>query len=342
MHAPEFRDSRLGGDTIGRLDQLAIAEAFGRESASLSDALIEELSSLSPFRIAALERATRDAHRYAPDHAPKREPGVAGRMRRLFVSEQTPARVPPSRSGQWFRLMHPDGYIREATLKEIDEPPPAPIFLGALLLCLNDHVPQVRTAASQCFRRLDGFIPATVIADTVPYLVTRQFTWWNVEDRQAIDALLAPAEVRIAIKSLLMTSLAAWLPRFFRDLLASDIADSWLIELATGARHPAIRARSILVLVEGRVDRLPAFRSRWRDRLHNPERPVDVSFDIAALIAAGARDRTVKVRKAAMEGLVRHHRTLPDVDRLLEAFDNGGNAAVRDRVDFIRRQLRAG
>ena len=60
------------------------------------------------------------------------------------------------------------------------------------------------------------------------------------------------------------------------------------------------------------------------------------------LISAGARDRTVAVRKAAAEGLVRHYKNLQDAPQLIDAFGHEKNAAVRSRLDFIRRQLVAG
>jgi hypothetical protein len=165
--------------------------------------------------------------------------------------------------------------------------------------------------------------------------------WANANDREASFMLLKREDVGHSIRALLMASNAAWLPRFFRDLLSSDIADGWLVDLATEARHPAIRARSTIVLVEGKVDRLVEFRSLWRNPLRNPVRPVDTPFDIEALISAGARDRTVAVRKAAAEGLVRHFRRLPDVAELMETFGAEKNTVIRNRLDFIRRQLAA-
>jgi hypothetical protein len=341
MHAPDFRDRRLPGDTIRRLDAFAAAEESGSESMELAEAVIAELSSTSPFGVTALERAVRDAYRYAPYREPKRQLTLAERFTGLFAAPTEAPRLPPSRPGQWLRLMHPNGYVREAVLQAIDGPPPASIFLAALLLALNDHVPQVRDAARQCLERLQDATPTAVISATVPYIVTRWPNWANASDREASFGILKREDVLASIRLLLTNSNAAWLPRFFRDLLASDIADAWLVDLATEARHPAIRARSTLVLVEGQVDRLVEFRSLWRNPLRNPVRAVKASFDASTLISAGARDRTVAVRKAAAEGLVRHYRTLPDVELQLAAFADEKNVAIRNRLDFIRRQLAA-
>ena len=341
MHAPEFRDTRLARDTIRRLNEFAAAEETGRESAHLAEALIEELSDLSPFHATALQRAVRDAYRYAPDHTPTQRSGPTERPANLIFTPALPGRSPPSRAGRWLRLMHANGYVREEVLKGIDEAPPAPIFLAALLLSLNDHVPQVRAEASQCLGRLHETTSAAVISATVPYIVTRWPGWAKAKDREANLVLLKREDVGPSIRSLLIASNAAWLPRFFRDLLSSDIADGWLVDLATEARHPAIRARSTIVLVEGKVDRLVEFRSLWRNPLRNPARRVDTPFDIAALISTGALDRTVAVRKAAAEGLIRHYRSLPNVSQLLGSFSREKNAVIRNRLDFIRRQLAA-
>jgi hypothetical protein len=342
MHAPDFRDKRLPGDTIRRLDAFAIAEESGGESAELAEALIEELSSISPFGITALERAVRDAYCYAPYRMPKRRPTLLERCAVLFTAPTEAPRLPLSQPGQWLRLMHPNGYVREAVLKAVHQPPPAPIFLAALLLALNDHVPQVRTAAGQCLERLHETVSSAVISATAPYIVTRWPNWANANNRQASFVLLKREDVLASIRFLLGSSNAAWLPRFFYALLASDIADAWLVDLAKGARHPAIRARSTLVLVEGKVDRLVEFRSLWRDPLRNVVRPVNASFDVSALITIGARDRTVAVRKAAAEGLVQHYRNLSDVAQLMASFSAEKNAVIRNRLDFIRRKLAEG
>lgn len=339
MPAPEFRDTRLARDTIRRLDEFAAAEETGGESAHLAHALIEELSDLSPFHATVLQRAVRDAYRHAPDRAPKRGSALAERLANLIFTPALPGRSPPSPVGRWLRLMHANGYVREEVLKAIDAAPPAPIFLAALLLSLSDHVPQVRAEASQCLGRLHETTSTAVISATVPYIVTRWPGWAKAKDREAGLAFLRREDVSHAIRALLMASNATWLPRFFRDLLSSDIADGWLVDLATEARHPAIRARSTIVLVERKVDRLVEFRSLWRNPLRNPTRTVDTPFDVAPLISTGARDRTVTVRKAAAEGLVRHYRNLPDVMQLLESFGTEKNAVIRNRLDFIRRQL---
>jgi len=339
MHAPDFRDKRLAGETIRRLDAFAAVEESGTDSAALAAALVDELADLSPFRFRTLERAVRDAYRYAPYRAGRHEPSLAARVKGLFVAPKAPPRLPPSPIGRWLRMMHPNGYVREEVLTAIDEPPPGAVFLVAVLQALNDHVPQVRAAAEQCLVRVRDQISDAVITAAVPYLVTRRASWKEPGDRQAIAALLDREGVRDAIRTLLTTSPAAWLPRFFRDLLALEIADTWLAGLATEARHPAIRARSTLVLVEGKVDRILEYQGLWRDPLRNQVRIVDADFDLGRLIATNARDRTVIVRKAAAEGLVRHYRTLPDVAQQLAAFGDEKNAVIRHRLDFVRRQL---
>lgn len=342
MHPPDYRDNRLAGEMIRRLDAFAAAEESGVESAHLAAALIDELSGISPFRFTALERAVREAYRYAPQGTDRHEPTLAERVKRLLVAPIAAPRLSPSPQGRWIRMMHPNGYIREEVFTAIDQPPPAPVFLAALLQSLNDHVPEVRAAAEQCLVRVRDRMSDTVITAVVPYLVTRRASWQDPGDRAAVAALLDREDARNAIRALLMTSHAAWLPRFFRNLLALAIADPWLVDLATGAGHPAIRARSTLVLVEGKVDRLLEFQGLWRDPLRNQVRIVEVAFDVGRLISTNAKDNTVTVRKAAAEGLVRHYRTLPDIEQQLAAFGNETNAVIRNRVNFVRRKLTGG
>ena len=68
----------------------------------------------------------------------------------------------------------------------IDVPPPAPVFLAALLLCIDDHVPQVRQAASRLLERVGPQIDPAIIMATAPFFV--------LERRRAAGA--DPAGVR--------------------------------------------------------------------------------------------------------------------------------------------------
>lgn len=349
MRAPNDQYRRLDAAILGRIRQLADAEAAGADVTDIAEALIEALSPVSPFAIEALERAHRFANHYAPSNwAP--EPvasasSLAGYVKRLLATRQGP--TPPSPRVappglRWLKILAWSGFVRESTFKAIDEPPPAPIFLAALLHGLNDHVAQVRAAANECFLRIGGRIAPDIVIAAAPYLVRRPREWRHAENSTVITALLSVPEVRAGIRELLTTGQDGWLPRFFRDVLFTDLADGWLEELASKAVHPAIRARSIMILADGRVDGLLAYEGRWRNPSWNRTRPVAVPFNAEALIATGARDRTVIVRKAAAQGLIRHYKTLPDVPALLAAFGDEKNNAIRERLDFIRRKLAAG
>ena len=72
-----------------------------------------------------------------------------------------------------------------------------------------------------------------------------------------------------------------------------------------------------------------------RDMLHR-------RFDVRALIASAARDTSLKVRKAAAQGLVLHYRDIQDLDGVIARFDSETNKAVRERLDFVRRRVAQG
>jgi hypothetical protein len=315
MRVPEDRTDRLDETIYSQLRTLADAEQAGADVAPIAETLLGTLSPLSPFQIEALERAYRSARYSALNNWPN-EPWTRGRglvafLDRIFETRPRSRAAPPRTPKpalRWLKILDSSGFVREEMLNAIDGPPPSPILLAALLHSLNDHVPQVRAAANECFPRIGGTIATDVIVAAVPYLVRRPREWRHAQNSSVVQALLSLHDIRAGVRETLLTGKDGWLPRFFRDLLATDLADIWLEEIASKAAHPAIRARSILILTEGKVDGLVAYEGRWRDATWNRTRVVEVTVDIPALIATGARDRTVLVRKAAAQGLARHYK----------------------------------
>lgn len=248
----------------------------------------------------------------------------------------------------WLLLLHPDGYLRQRALEDLQVAPGSALRLAILLMRLSDWVPDVRTAARDAFRRLTADIPAPVFVDALPFHLRQAPHARRIDVMDAdILSLLSRADIRAELLSRLMQDPLAqsWL---FRQVLCySDTLDPYLPALAKGARPVAIRARALKVLLNGEVDGVATHGRRTvSERLGvyaymqvNTVRPVVVSADIATLISMGARDRAVAVRKVAADGLIRHRRALADVPALAALFDAEKNAAVLDRIDFLKRQI---
>jgi hypothetical protein len=338
MHAPDHHLPRLDKAVTDLLDAFALAEVSSEDTNSRAAKALAEIAALSPFQARAVQRAVRAAYAYAPYR--RRSPGP---LARAMTRVKAPVAAPsPSQAVFWLRLMHPDGHVREAAVRALEAPPANAISLAVLLLVLDDHVPEVRRAAGDTLLCLIEAIETNVIAEALPFLALSRERQRRAEMAEAVERLIGKPEVQLAAGRMLMEATDGWLPRVFLALLASDVVDAHLPALAEGARHPAIRARAIRLLGEGRFDRLPPHRALWRDPLRNPTRPVPAPVDLPELIAATARDRRVAVRKAAAEALVRHFRHLPGLDNLLAAFDRERNTAILARLDFIRRQTGAG
>ena len=113
---------------------------------------------------------------------PKRVVGV-GRARLLWsrfmkLFELSPRRVPSDQElleinhdYAWLFLFHPNGYVREAALDSLNNPPTSPFFFAALAWRLNDWVPAVRQAAQRCAERVLYRTAADVAATAALYLL---------------------------------------------------------------------------------------------------------------------------------------------------------------------------
>ncbi len=96
---------------------------------------------------------------------------------RLFGSsnEQQLLRKRPDYA--WLFLFHPNGYVREAALDCINNPPTSPFFFSALAWRLNDWVGPVRQAAERCAERVLHQTVADVAANAALYLLDRRLAW---------------------------------------------------------------------------------------------------------------------------------------------------------------------
>ncbi|OJF92865.1 hypothetical protein [Pararhizobium antarcticum] len=246
----------------------------------------------------------------------------------------------------WFSLCDPDGFVRERALEGINMPPPSAIRLALLMIRLNDWVPQVRAAAQRCLDRVGAGIAPEVFVDTLPYCLQALPLASRMGDGgAALIALVSRPDIHDLIADRLMNGEGGAIVRIFRDLMSTDLFDAQLPALAASARNTAIRARALRILLAGAVEDIPVLREFWISRtlgIKRPvagtaTRPIDQAAAAEALISRAARDRTVAVRKAAAQGLVRHRNDVDDLDALVALFDTEKNPAILDRIAFVKK-----
>jgi len=249
----------------------------------------------------------------------------------------------------WLHLFNYDGIFREAALQAIKEPPRSGFWMAALLYRLADWVPEVRRAAERCILRLGDTIRSDIVIDALAFaLAPENATRMSLNGQPAGLHFLARSDVFDHLRSRLLLEPIGGSHRLLRQITATtNRFDHMLDALAHTARHPAVRARALKLLLTGRAEDISGYRQVYvksSNTFHHEavvtSRQLEVAADVPALIAAGARDRAATVRKIAADGLVFHRHSLADIETVISAFDHEENAAVRERVDFVKRQLR--
>lgn len=338
----------------------AVAEAlFNPESRTAVTALMVELDRAPPQDVLQIGRSIRtefDPWRWqaTTGKGAQRRARPSSLLERLFSWPRTGKdesavrlRADWNPHHSWLMLFHPDGYRRETALSGMIEAPTSAFRLAGLLACLNDHVPQVAAAAWAALGRLASSIPAEMVIASLPFYLAQRGDWQRLPDRGGpFEALLRRPDIRDNLFLHLQTRKQGDVARMFRRLLHDDLVDTALPRLASSARHPAVRARALKVLLAGEVDDVPGFRTEWiSERLNvsrkvavREKRPVRSTEPIAGLIRQGAGDSSILVCKAAADGLVRHWRQLDDVEGLIADFGAEPPRRVAERLDYVRRQ----
>ncbi|WP_292063211.1 hypothetical protein [Brevundimonas sp. UBA7664] len=244
-------------------------------------------------------------------------------------------------------LFCPDGYIREAALNRLTAAS-SPFVLTAVAYRLNDWVEAVRAAARNCAARVFHTAPVAAVAEAALFLMDRKSFWKRGESELALlDDAFSRADVVEALAGLILTGRTGLVSRAYSHGLATDLLDHRLIEFATQAASPAVRAIAARTLINGEARRQIGFERRWIDKTYNigrraplfSYRPIQRPQLVEDLIAMVARDRSPAVRRVAAEGLVRFRRDIAGPEPLLAMLRNDRAPSIRQRVAFVERDL---
>lgn len=211
-------------------------------------------------------------------------------------------------------IFHPDGLLREAALKCLDEPPDNPFAFVAIIYRLNDWAEQVRDAACDCANRLFQQVSASTVAETSFFLFTQIRHWgrWGVSERHVLETTLYRRDVMQAFADLLMHRHSGRVGMILRHALCHPGLDDALPRLAHEADSPHVRAIAYETLILRRAQWQVGHQYEWIDKRFGLRRrvprfdlrPLDHQLDIEKLIAEAAQDRAVTVRKIATRGLI--------------------------------------
>jgi len=244
-------------------------------------------------------------------------------------------------------LFCPDGYIREAALKQLVSTRSA-FVLTAVAYRLNDWVGPVRLAAQACAMRVFASAPVDAVAEAALFLTQRKSFWRRGEAEIALlDEAFARPDVVEALAGLILSGRSGLVSRAFSHVLARDLLDHRLVEFATRAENPAVRVIAARTLIEGKASRRIGYDRQWIDKTYNlsrrvprfASRPIHRPQPVEALIALTAHDRSAAVRRVAAEGLVRLRRDIETPGLLLAMLKDDRSASIRRRIQFVADDL---
>lgn len=240
-----------------RLVLFGLGEAL-RTGHPLSDHLDMTLTDLAALRPEVVARADREiADAAGLQH---------GSSTHRTLLSQTPRLA-------WMFIFHRDGRLREAALRQIGGGLESPFLVAAVALRLNDWAAPVRAAARACAERTFPQTQASVLARAMPFLMSRRDHWrrWN-EEPAILAASLARPDVAAALADLFRTGEFGGLARAFRQALRQPGIDRYLLDLASRARQPAVRAMALEALIDGQASWIEGFERQWIDKVYGKSR----------------------------------------------------------------------
>ncbi|MFT4253578.1 MAG: hypothetical protein QM608_13965 [Caulobacter sp.] len=246
----------------------------------------------------------------------------------------------------WLLAFDPDGHLRQAALESLPHPPRTRLEFLAVVVRLNDWVPQVRHAAETAARRLLPHAAPEAIAEAAAYLLPRRYAWSRWTDEAVVlDAALGRADVAAHVARDLETMTSGPGRAILQAMQRFPAMDAHLPTLAARARIPAIRAAALETLLRGRARWPVGHGWLWIDKSYGvrrrivltEERPLTITPDAAALIRAGAADRFALVRKVAVDALEARRADMADAADIARSLLGDPSGGVRARAEFLLR-----
>jgi len=249
----------------------------------------------------------------------------------------------------WVFLFHGNGFVREAALESLTEPPNTPFFFAAIVWRLNDWAYEVRAAGLRAAQRLFPATPAEVIVGASSFLVGRTFYWgrWHKDDEAIVDRLLDRADVVALLARRFEFETAGPLGAQLKYALRRPGLDPYLRALSCDAKHPGVRAVALEALLRERVSWQSGFKKEWIDRryglfrqvLAHAERPLTEQLPSHPLIMQGLADKSALVRRVAVDAVIARRTTFPGLADVIEKLSRDKSRRLRERAEFLKRKL---
>jgi len=309
--------------------------------------VLADLAALSPHLIVRASREIAEAAglRWWPS---SRNPALDWHFGGLSYRHEL---LRKNREYAWLFLFDGNGYVREAALNSLNNPPRSPFFFAALAWRLNDWVRAVRQAAERCAERVLHRTAADVAATAALYLLGRRLAWgrWS-DEAKALDKVFERKDVMAGIALRLTQQPTGPLATYLRQALRYPAIDEHLPRIASTAIQPSVRAVAYRCLISGKAAWTVGFEWAWIDKVYGVRRRVPKletreiqrTGQVADIIKEAIRDKSHVVRIVAADGLIAARSHLPDAQMLIVQLANDSSPAVRARADYMLRHPASG
>lgn len=182
------------------------------------------------------------------------------------------------------------------------------------------------------------------------FLLDRWRRWqrWGKGEIAIIDGMLRrPDVVERLVKDRFAQRLDGPLARELKYALRGPSLDPHLPFLDRAAKHPAVRATALQVLLRGEAVWPIGYGQEWIDKSLGRRRGVTLTakrpltierISVDDLIREGLRDRSSLVRRVAVDALIERHPTFPGVEEVIARLTHDRSRPVRERADFLARK----
>jgi len=244
-------------------------------------------------------------------------------------------------------LFHWDGYLREAAMRTPNALPLTPFWVAAIVIRLNDWVPQVRRAAVDCLTKALPKTDVGVLVDVATGLLHRRRQWKRGEEELTVlDDLVSAPGVLYGLIGYLRTAYGRAPHRTLIAVLKYPELDRALPGLMTAAPNPAVRAIAAHTLLVGQARWPVGTKYEWIDKsmgrrrqvLRFESRTIAAAISKDDVIAVVAADRSVQVRKVAMQALIDAPDLWSERQSLIDVMAKDHSRAIRAGIDYILRQ----
>lgn len=251
----------------------------------------------------------------------------------------------------WLDLISWEGYKREKTLRTLSGSAPNSFFFALALRRLNDWVPQVREAARIKLPLIVEESDLKSVVDALSVTLPHWNSWGRMEesDKQVLLDIVSNEKVTEAFIEKFVTATSGPMALILSQIGRTSALDVHLKYIAENAVQPAVRAKALRSLFEGKMTCLEGRKFEWTDIRYcegrmKPvvtERHLTIDYPFLESLRSASVDPSPMVKRVAADKLICELKTLGEEAWVLaNVFFTDKSPSVSERGDFALRKLK--